>query len=179
MAIFASETADFEFQTATYLPATEFRPGDPKALSLFQSEGAGNAGRTARPQPCLQIEKSTQAKSPQVRQIRSGIPRANGFNGFLRALPGEPGLLSPSPARSSPHRLDISVGISGPHDFAVRLKRSSSRSAKASTASRAQRFVTIAKRPSYRAGMRGKVLVICPTPQAKMPAAHWHDRQIR
>ncbi|MGB6253889.1 MAG: hypothetical protein WBF62_11590, partial [Bradyrhizobium sp.] len=45
------------------------------------------------------------------------------FYGFLRALPGEPGLLSPSPARSSPHRLDISVGISGPHDFAVRDKR--------------------------------------------------------
>jgi hypothetical protein len=58
MAIFASETADFEFQTATYLPATEFRPGDPKALSLFQSEGAGNAGRTARPQPCVQNEKA-------------------------------------------------------------------------------------------------------------------------
>jgi hypothetical protein len=28
----------------------------------------------------------------------SGIPRAAGFNGFLRGLPGEPGLLSPSPA---------------------------------------------------------------------------------
>jgi hypothetical protein len=52
----------------------------------------------------------------------SGIPRANGFNGFLRALPGEPGLLSPSPARSSSHTLDISVGISGPHDFAVRFQ---------------------------------------------------------
>jgi hypothetical protein len=55
--------------------------------------------------------------------VSPGIPRAAGFNGFLRALPGEPGLLSPSPARSSPHRLDISVGISGPHDFAVRLTR--------------------------------------------------------
>jgi len=38
--------------------------------------------------------------------VSPGIPRAAGFNGFLRALPGEPGLLSPSPARSSPHRLD-------------------------------------------------------------------------
>ena len=28
-----------------------------------------------------------------------GIPRASGFNGFLRALPGEPGLLSPSSAK--------------------------------------------------------------------------------
>jgi len=114
-----------------------------------------------------------------VTPVSLGIPRANGFNGFLRALPGEPGLLSPSLARSSPHRLDISVGISGPHDFAVRLTRARLVARKASTASPAQRFVTIAKRPSYRAGMRGKVLVICPTPQAKMPAAHWHDRQIR
>jgi hypothetical protein len=148
-------------------------------LSLFQSEGAGNAGRTARPQPCVQNEKSTQAKSPQVCQIRSGIPRANGFNGFLRALPGEPGLLSPSPARSSPHRLDISVGISGPHDFAVRLSVHSSAAPQASTASRAQRFVTIAKRPSCGRGTRGKVPVICPTSQAKMPARDWHDGQIR
>src|SRR5579863_7161349 len=44
----------------------------------------------------------------------------NGFNGFLRALPGDRAFLPPSPARSSPHELDASVGASGPHDFAVR-----------------------------------------------------------
>jgi hypothetical protein len=75
-------------------------------------------------------------------------------------------------------RFDAGVEASGPHDFAVRLKRSSSRSAKASTASPAQRFVTIAKRPSCGQETRGKVLVICPTAQAKMAAAHWHDGQI-
>jgi hypothetical protein len=52
----------------------------------------------------------------------SSIPCANGFNGFLRALLGEPGLLSPSLARSSSHRLNPSVGGSGPHDFAVRFQ---------------------------------------------------------
>jgi hypothetical protein len=47
----------------------------------------------------------------------------DGFNGFLRDLLGEPGLLSPSQAAMRKHRcpLDISVGISGPHDFAVRV----------------------------------------------------------
>jgi len=74
--------------------------------------------------------------------------------------------------------LDISVGISGPHDFAVRLLVHSSAAPKASTASRAQRFVTIAKRPSCGHGTREKVLVICPTSQAKMRATDWHDGQI-
>src|ERR1700733_15474689 len=49
---------------------------------------------------------------------------------------------------------------------------------KASTASRAQRFVTIAKRPSCGRGTREQVPVICPTSQAKTPATRWHDGQI-
>ena len=73
----------------------------------------------------------------------------NGFNGFLRALPGDRACLPPSQATMRKHRrrLDASVGASGPHDFAVRLR-----------AARLQRqnvhriphptFVTIAKRPS-------------------------------
>ena len=45
----------------------------------------------------------------------------NGFNGLFRALPGEPGLLSPSPRNAfALSRVDASVGASGPHDFAVR-----------------------------------------------------------
>jgi hypothetical protein len=45
----------------------------------------------------------------------------NGFNGFLRALPGEPGFLATViPKKLASQELDISVGISGPHDFAVR-----------------------------------------------------------
>ena len=77
--------------------------------------------------------------------------------GFLVTVPAQCKALS---------RVDASVGASGPHDFAVRLKRVRLR-AKASTASRAQRFVTIAKRPSYRGGTREQVPVICPTSQAE------------
>ena len=45
-------------------------------------------------------------------------------------------------------KLDTSVGVSGRHDFAVRNVARSSAAPPASIASRAQRFVTIAKRPS-------------------------------
>src|SRR5215471_18745166 len=43
----------------------------------------------------------------------------DGFNGVLRTLPGEPGFLAPVTCGSI-RRLDTSVGVSGPHDFAVR-----------------------------------------------------------
>jgi hypothetical protein len=39
-------------------------------------------------------DESTPAKSPQVQPDRSGLPRASGFNGFLRDLLGEPGFLA-------------------------------------------------------------------------------------
>jgi hypothetical protein len=60
--------------------------------------------------------------------LSTGIPRAIGFNGFLRALPGEPGFFATIPGAMRKHRrqVDISVGISGPHDFAVRIQRRSS-----------------------------------------------------
>src|SRR5450759_4484660 len=44
------------------------------------------------------------------------------------------------------HRLDTSVGVSGPHDFSVRIPRRSSKALSASTASRPA-FVTIANAP--------------------------------
>jgi len=52
------------------------------------------------------------------RNIRHSL--RDGFNGVLRALPGARAFLPPSSARSS-CRLDTSVGVSGPHDFSVRI----------------------------------------------------------
>ena len=49
-----------------------------------------------------------------------GIPARDGVNGFLRALPGDRALLSPSSADRSAN-LNASVEASGPHDFAVRF----------------------------------------------------------
>ena len=78
----------------------------------------------------------------------------NGFNGVLRALPGDRAFLPPSSARSSSRQLGISVGMPGPHDFAVRYKlvRLTSHSVHRLPASR---VVTIAIRPLHRGGMPG------------------------
>jgi hypothetical protein len=95
----------------------------------------------------------------------AGNPRPslrNGFNGFLRALLGEPGLLSPSQAAMRSIVANL-ISASGYHDHTT--SPSASRAfvlsrAKASTASRVQRFVTIAKRPSLRARDDRTLLVI-------------------
>jgi hypothetical protein len=62
-----------------------------------------------------------------------GIPCANGFNGFFRALPGDRAFLPPSPCETT--KLDASVEASGPHDLAVRFARVRLFAPKASTAS--------------------------------------------
>jgi hypothetical protein len=54
----------------------------------LNSEGAGNAGRSVRPQPRMQCEnKHTSIVTTVTPEIARHSPR-NGFNGFLRALPG-------------------------------------------------------------------------------------------
>src|ERR1700694_2438906 len=72
--------------------------------------------------------KNTRVSHPG-RTGTPGIPARNGFNGFLRALPGDRACLSPSLADKASLRpvgptclrkLDAGVEASGPHDFAVR-----------------------------------------------------------
>jgi len=65
----------------------------------------------------------------------------NGFTAYSALSLVNRALLPPWQATMREHRrqLDASIGASGPHDFAVRLKRRSSVSAKASIASRTQR----------------------------------------
>jgi hypothetical protein len=53
----------------------------------------------------------------------------------------------------------------------------SSRTPSASIASRAQ-LRDDREAPLIGRGTRGKVLLICPTSQAKLPATQWHDGQI-
>jgi hypothetical protein len=62
--------------------------------------------------------------------------------------------------------LDTSVGVSGPHDFAVRDTGVRLSPLSASTASH-RTFVTIASRPSHRVRRRELVALICPTGKAK------------
>ena len=121
--------------------------------------------------------KKSTGVGPQVHRDHPAFPHADGFNGFLRALPGDRACLATVALRSCSRELDASVGASGPHDFAVREslpqktfpavlvpfrrsfpakadQRRPSRAAAASTASRPT-SVTIAKRPSEWDGMAG------------------------
>jgi hypothetical protein len=89
----------------------------------------------------------------------------DGFNSFLRALPGDRALLPPSSRRSSPANLTPASG---------RQDHTTSSSALAAFVSRSHRvhriphptFVTIAKRPSCKRRTPESVELICPTAQA-------------
>ncbi len=85
-----------------------------------KTEGAGKTG--CWPQPMAPVREkmhgagttgTTGAFRPSLR---------DGWNGVLRALPGDRALLPPSPARAAKQqrRLDLSVERPGPHDFSVR-----------------------------------------------------------
>jgi len=131
-------------------------------MTSLQSEGAGKAGSAERTRSRVCSVESTRVSHHRF----AGNPRPslrNGFNGFLRALLGEPGLLSPSPAQCESIVANL-ISASGYQDhttspsaspvFARRLRR-----AQAPFVFRHLRvhriphptFVTTAKRPSFRA----------------------------
>ena len=100
--------------------------------------------------------------SPQVYRVHPAFP-AQWFYGFLRALPGD----RASIATVTPEKrwllesLNANLGASGPHDFAVRLKRRSSARKKRATTPRrpphpAPTFVTTADVPSFGTGRYDK-----------------------
>jgi len=106
------------YRAARYGPTrTGLSPVGLHQLSLAPSECRVKASPMARQQ-----EKSWR-QSPRVQPNQPAFPR-DGFNGVLRALPGDRtgdrAFLPPSSARSSSRQLGISVGMPGPHDFAVR-----------------------------------------------------------
>jgi hypothetical protein len=104
------------------LPAARSAPELCENLSPRENEGAGNAGCAAgtRSLACEMEKAHEHSHRSCSRNTRHSL--RNGFNGLLRTLPGDRAFLPPSPARSSPRKLDISVGMPGPHDFAVRLR---------------------------------------------------------
>ncbi|SHG35173.1 hypothetical protein SAMN05444169_1983 [Bradyrhizobium erythrophlei] len=104
------------------------------AFSFPPEEGVGNAGcQRTRSRACsvesTRVSHHGCAETP-------GIPARNGFNGFLRDLPGDRAFLSPSPAKTCFRQLDAGVEASGPHDFSVRFSAVRQKNAAASTASR-------------------------------------------
>jgi hypothetical protein len=118
-------------------------------------------------------------------QIRHSL--RNGFNGVLRALPGDRAFLPPSFARLS-CELGISVGMPEPHDFAVRIEIVRPRAKTRAAIQGVHRiprstFVTIAKRPSCERGTARIMLRIFgrakrySETQKQPGATRWHDGQ--
>jgi hypothetical protein len=126
------------------------RPSFALNVPPFQKlEGAGNAGRSLRPQPRVRNKIKHTSVVTTVTPDSPGIPRAMVLTVSF--------VLSPVTGlfchrhRAVARQLDASVGASGPHDFAVRV--SVARPARR----RVHRIppptsVTIAKRPSEEAG---------------------------
>jgi hypothetical protein len=86
----------------TQLPdlAARFARGLLSSSHPLPTEGAGNAGRLVRPQPRVVVENTRVSHHGHTGNTRHS-PR-NGFNGFLRALPGDRACLPPSP-RNAKH----------------------------------------------------------------------------
>jgi hypothetical protein len=67
-----------------------------------KAEGAGNAGAPMHPQPRVRKQKAHERSHHRFTGQRRHSLR-DGFNGFLRALPGDRAFLSPSPTECAKH----------------------------------------------------------------------------
>jgi hypothetical protein len=123
------------------------RPRFARDFLTLQSEGAGNAGRPMRPIAACATIVVERTRVSQVTPESPGTPRAMVY-GLYRALPGEPGFLATvTPEKLASQELDTSVGVSGPHDFAVRISTVRQRR-RPRPPHPAPRFATIMIRPS-------------------------------
>jgi hypothetical protein len=105
-------------QTSVYDPAAQ----SVRAVACRSAqEGVGNAG-CPRTRSRVRKVESTRV-SHHGYAGTPGIPARNGFNGFLRTLPGDRAFLSSSSAKTCFRKLDAGVEASGPHDFTVRIRR--------------------------------------------------------
>ena len=69
---------------------------------------------------CEVVVQNAHEYSQRSHRKSPGIPARNGFNGFLRDLPGDR-LFCHRRLQHLNCKLDASVEASGPHDFSVRL----------------------------------------------------------
>src|SRR5258708_32942495 len=132
--------AGSNFQTAETISDTTahsrgaMRPRFCKNRSPSKTEGAGNAGRSMHPQPRVRNKIKHTSVVTTGPPDSPGIPRAMVLTVSFVLSPVT--MLGCHRRLRFTRQLDTSVGASGPHDFAVRIKRRSSLSASASTASR-------------------------------------------
>jgi hypothetical protein len=126
----------------------------------------GMPGASTHPQPRVQSEKKHTSVVTAGPAGSPGIPARNGFNGFLRALPGDRAFLPPSPAKKASANLTPASGrqdhtTSPSAGWHVRQRTASVHRIPRPT------FVTIAKRPSCGHETAGVLEMICPTAKAK------------
>ena len=76
-----------------------------------------------RAAPAVSCAMCIQRKRTRAYRFSGNTPAfpAQWFYGLYRALPGDRAFLSPSLMRIVFRKLDTSIGVSGPHDFAVRF----------------------------------------------------------
>jgi hypothetical protein len=88
----------------------------------LKTEGAGNTGCTLHPRSRVQMAQRKAHTSIQVQTEHSGIPCAMALR-LISCSPRRPGFLATvTPEKLASQELDTSVGVSGPHVFAVRNK---------------------------------------------------------
>ena len=165
---FARVSNDGDIFPRTALPSrAAFRVRALPNLRPSDIRGRRECRAPMHPQPRVQNEKSTRVSHHRFTgQHRHSL--RNGFNGLLRALPGDRAFLSPSPAQcEASSRVDISVEMSGPHGFAVRCAHRTPCDKPASTAP-CPAFVAIASRPSWWDRMGRGHKMICPTAQGEI-----------
>jgi hypothetical protein len=78
----------------TFAPSPRHAP-EP-LMKLPPKEGVGNAGCPLHPQPRVHLVVVERTRATTSTPESPGIPARNGFNGFLRALPGDRACLPPS-----------------------------------------------------------------------------------
>src|SRR5665647_960604 len=113
--------------------------------ALMSQRAQGKPGaRCTRGLACKIVQRSAHEHTGSAEAVRPSL--RNGFNGFLRTLPGDRAFLSPSSVKTCFHELDASVEAPG----TTRLRRPPHapfvKGASASTASRPT-SVTIASAP--------------------------------
>ena len=77
--------------------ATSRRDAPEALLNLPPKEGVGNAGCPLHPRPRVHFVVVERTRVTTSTPESPGVPARNGFNGFLRALPGDRAVLPPSP----------------------------------------------------------------------------------
>jgi hypothetical protein len=179
------------------IPAARFARAMPETFRPEMRAWGMPGAQCTRSLVCEIGRENAHEYSQRSHRKSPGIPARNGFNGFLRALPGDRAFLPPSSALLSANLTPASgcqdhttspsapVSTQAPRRSWYRsaaacakaVQRHSSFDTAASTASRSN-VRDDRDTPLKRDGMAGNMHVIWGVAQLRRAAARWHDGQI-